>query len=249
MEIANFFWDGEMTQLEKNCIKSFYENGFKVKLWSYQNIQLENVESCDANLVLPLEFNLKQEYNGKSESKALLACFSDYFRYKVVSMYGGWWFDTDCYCLKSAEEFYLIKQNKKIVSCKQNNDINNIHHIGCGAFWIEENTSKILISEFEDIVKNLNGEFKSFGFFGPEFFTNFVKKQNLYNDMLSPESFYAIHWDESDLMIYPENIDLAIQRTQNSLLTHIWTTSFPDKNIDKNNPIEGSFLEILYKKQ
>ena len=28
MEIANFFWDGELTKLEKFCIKSFVDNGF-----------------------------------------------------------------------------------------------------------------------------------------------------------------------------------------------------------------------------
>jgi hypothetical protein len=248
MEIANFFWDGEMTELEKNCIRSFYNNGFKVKLWSYDNIKLENAESCDANLVLPRDFKLNQELNGKSEKNALLACFSDYFRYKVVSLFGGWWFDTDCFCLKSIEEFTLAKEGRKIISCKQNEDYNNFHHIGCGAFWIEEKTAKELISEFEEIVNTVQQEVKSFGFFGPEFFTNFVKKHNLYNDILPVKSFYAIHWDESDLMIYPENYHIAIERTKDSLLTHIWTTPFKEKNIDKNNPIEGSFLDILYKK-
>lgn len=248
MEIANFFWDGQMSELEKNCIRSFYKNGFKVKLWSYDNITLENVESCDANLVLPRDFSLKQEANGKSERNAFLASFSDYFRYKVVSLFGGWWFDTDCFCLKNVEEFKFVKQNRMIVSCKQNEDFNNFHHIGCGAFWMNEIISKKLILEFEEMINNINGETKAFGFFGPEFFTNFVKAHNLYEDILPTKSFYAIHWDESDLMIYPQNTELAINRTKDSLLTHIWTTPFKEKNIDKNNPIAGSFLDILYKK-
>lgn len=248
MEVANFFWDGELTELEKNCIKSFHKNGFKVKLWSYDNIQLENVESCDANLVLPREFNLKQEFAGKTETRAMLASFSDYFRYKVVAMFGGWWFDTDCFCLKSVKEFERVKQGKMMVSCMQNNDFNSFHHIGCGAFWLNENISKKLIVEFEEMIENLNGQVKSFGFFGPEFFSKFVKVYNLYDDILPVESFYAIHWDESDLMIYPQNINIALDRTKNSLLTHIWTTPFGKKNIDKNNPIEGSFLDFLYNK-
>lgn len=248
MEIANFFWDGKMSELEKNCIRSFYNNGFKVKLWSYDNIELENVESCDANLVLPRDFKLNQELNGKSENNALLACFSDYFRYKVVSLFGGWWFDTDCFCLKSSEEFSLIKEGRKIISCKQNEDINSHHHIGCGAFWMNEVVSKKLILEFEEMIKDLNGDVKTFGFFGPEFFTNFVKKHNLYNDILPIKSFYAIHWDKTDLIIYPENAHIAIDMTKDSLLTHIYTIHFEKNNVDKNNPIEGSFLDILYKK-
>lgn len=247
MEVANFFWDGELTELEKNCIKSFYSNGFKVKLWSYNNLQLDNVESCDANLVLPRVVNLKQEFAGKTEERAMLASFSDYFRYKVVSMYGGWWFDTDCFCLKNVKQFQLAKQGRMVVSCTQNEDFNSPHHIGCGAFWLEENISKKLISDFEEIVNNLNGEVKSFGFFGPEFFSNFVKNYNLYDDIFPTESFYAIHWDESDLMLRSENIDIALERTKNSLLTHIWTTPFSEKNIDKNNPPLGSFLNYLYR--
>lgn len=248
MEVANFFWDGELTELEKNCIKSFHTNGFKVKLWSYDNLKLENAESCDANLVLPRNVNLKQEFAGKPESKALLASFSDYFRYKVVSMYGGWWFDTDCFCLKNVEEFKSVKEGRMIVSGKQNEDFNSLHHIGCGAFWMNEIISKKLIVEFEEMINNVSGEVKAFGFFGPEFFTNFVKAYNLYEDILPPKSFYAIHWDETDLTIYPENLQIALDRTKDSLLSHIYTTPFVEKNIDKNNPIEGSFLDILYKK-
>jgi hypothetical protein len=249
MEIANFFWEGELTELEKNCIKSFYNNGFKVKLWSYQDLKLDNVESCDASLVLPRGLDLKQEENGKTEKDASLASFSDYFRYKVVALFGGWWFDADCYCLRNVEEFTAIKEGRKIISCKQTDDINFLHHIGCGAFWVEEELSKQMIYDFEEIIHNLNGEVKTFGFFGPEFFTNFVKKYNRYDDILPVEAFYAIHWNESELMVYPENIHTAFERTKNSLLSHIWTTPFKEKNIDKNNPIEGSFLHALYRRQ
>jgi hypothetical protein len=87
-EIANFFWDGEMTNLEKNCIQSFVNSGFKVKLWSYNNIYLPNVESCDANKVLDRKITLRQNSSIKKEAESNLAAFSDYFRYKVVNLFG-----------------------------------------------------------------------------------------------------------------------------------------------------------------
>jgi len=247
MEIANFFWDGNLSELEKNCIKSFHRNGFKVKLWSYDNIKLENIESCDANLIMPRVLNLKQELNGKTEEQASIICLSDFFRFKLISMHGGWYFDTDCFCLKDVSEFKSIRQGKPIVSCKIP-DVESLLHIMNGAFWVDDFFSKKIFNELEEVVDNSKKEIKSYGFFGAEFLTNFVYRNNLYDYILSSDIFYAINWDESDLMLNPENIEVAIDRTKNSLLTHIWTTPFAEKNIDKNNPPKGSFLDMLYNK-
>ena len=247
-EIANFFWDGEMSELEINCIKSFVRNGFKVKLWSYNNIKLPNVESCDANMILYKNSNLKQKLNSKSKEQASLAVFSDHFRYKVTSMFGGWWFDTDCFCLKDVSDYIEIRKGKKIVSCKQNNDKKSVHHIGCGAFWMDKEVSKVFIDEFEEAIEKSNGKVQSFGYYGPEFFTNFVKKHSYYDDMLPVKLFYSIHWDEVDLMIYPRKLNKALDKIKDSFLTHIWTIQFKKKNIDKNNPIKNSLLYYLYNK-
>jgi mannosyltransferase OCH1-like enzyme len=54
-EIANLFWHGELTMLEITCIKSFVQQGFHTKLWSYNNLSVDGAESCDASLVLPKE--------------------------------------------------------------------------------------------------------------------------------------------------------------------------------------------------
>lgn len=247
MEIANFFWGGELSELEKNCMKSFHRNGFKVKLWSYEDIQLENIETCDANLVMPKKLDLLQELNCKTEEESSLASFSDYFRLKVVSIYGGWWFDADCFCLKDVSEFQLIRKDKRIVSAKIE-DKNSPHHIMNGAFWLDEILSKKIIEEYEEFIHNSTKEIKSYGFFGPEFFTNFVYRNNLYDDILPSSAFYAIHWTQSVLMTHPENIDIAIDMTKDSLLTHIWTTPIPANYVDKNNPRKGSFLDMLYSK-
>lgn len=246
LEIANFFWDGELTLLEKKCIQSFVDCGFKVKLWSYTNIELPNVESCDANLVLSRNTALKQELGSKSEKAATLAAFSDYFRYKVVAKFGGWWFDTDCFCLKDVNDFIKAAQGKSIIAGIQDPNNNSLHEVACGAFWIDQSISGKLIDEFEQMISSLNGELQSFGFYGPEFFTKFVKNNGYHDDMLSVSAFYAIHWNECDLLIYPENLTTAAIRTEQSYLIHIWTNSFKEKGIDKNAPIEGSLLYYLY---
>ena len=246
LEIANFFWDGELTLLEKKCIQSFVDCGFKVKLWSYTNIELPNVESCDANLVLSRDITLKQELSSKSERAATLAAFSDYFRYKVVAKFGGWWFDTDCFCLKDVNDFIKSAEGKSAIAGIQHFDYNHPHNVACGAFWMNEQTSNKLVDEFEKVISSLNGEPQTFGFYGPEFFTNFIKNNGYYNDMLPISAFYAIHWDECDLIVYPEKLTPAAIKTEKSHLVHIWTTPFKEKGIDKNAPIHGSFLYYLY---
>jgi hypothetical protein len=247
MEIANFFWMGELSKLEVKCINSFVKNGFKVKLWSYNNLSIPNVESCDANLVLNKEVKLKQTFLGKSEEGATLAAFSDYFRYKVVSIYGGWWFDADCFCLKNESEFKKLRGDLPILACKQNEDFNDAHHIGTAGFYMDENTSYKLINEFEHLLLNINKEeYVRFGFYGPEYFTNFIKNNNFYDGMLPHSFFYAIRWFEVDWMLNAEHLQKALYLTKDSYVSHIWNTQFHTNGTDKGSPNKGSFLDYLY---
>jgi len=249
MEIANFFWDGEMSNLEKSCIKSFVRNGFKVKLWSYNGFIVEGAKSCDANLVLDKSYmynnDIQQHHDFASIEKCKLAAFSDFFRYKLISEYGGWWFDTDCFCLKDVSEYTKIKSNYDLVSFYEEDD-----NIACGVFYLKKDTilSNLIMQEFNHLLEIEKGKVSKWATFGPKFFTNFINKYNLLDGIFDASYCYSIHWNDVDLMLYPQNLENAINATKDSLLTHIWTPTFAEKQIDKNNPIEGSFLHNLYTK-
>jgi hypothetical protein len=248
MEIANFFWDGEMSNLEKNCIKSFVRNGFKVKLWSYNGLVVDGTESCDANLILEKSYmsnhNIKQQHDFISIEKCKMAAFSDYFRFKLISEHGGWWFDTDCFCLKNVSEYTKIKSNHDLVSFYEEDD--NV--IACGVFYLKKGTilSNLIMQEFNNLLEIEKGKVSKWATFGPKFFTNFINKYNLLDGIFDTSHCYSIHWNDVDLMLYPQHLENAIEITKGSFLTHIWTPTFSEKNIDKNNPIEGSFLHKLY---
>ena len=156
----------------------------------------------------------KAQSLSKSERAATLAAFSDYFRYKVVAKFGGWWFDTDCFCLKDVNDFIKSAEGKSAIAGIQHFDYNHPHNVACGAFWMNEQTSNKLVDEFEKVISSLNGEPQTFGFYGPEFFTNFIKNNGYYNDMLPMSAFYAIHWDECDLIVYPEKLTPAAIKTE-----------------------------------
>lgn len=247
MEIANFFWDGEMSNLEKNCIKSFVKNGFKVKLWSYNGLILDGVESCDANLVLDKNYisnnPIKQYHDNISIEKCNMAAFSDIFRFTLITKYGGWWFDTDCFCLKNVNEYTKIKSNHDLVSFYEEKD-----SIACGVFYLKKDTifSNLIIEEFNQLMEMEKDTVSIWATFGPKFLTNFINKYNLLDSIFDTSHCYSIHYSDVDLMLYPKHLETAIDKTKDSLLTHIWTATFPQKQIDKNNPIEGSFLHNLY---
>jgi hypothetical protein len=241
-EIANFFWDGELTQLEKSCINSFVKNNFDVRLWSYNNLQLDGVESCDASLILDKMFmyELNQSFRQGDLKKAKVTAFSDLFRYTLLSKHDGWWFDTDCYCLKDASFYKELREGKKVTAAF----IEKGQTIGVGALYIDRDISKLLIDEFNSFIKdNKNG---NWGVFGPDFFTYFVNAHGITDDILYNKIFYEIHWSEFHYFTNPQLVQVAIDRIKNSYLTHIWNTEFALRYLDKNNPPKGSLLNQLF---
>lgn len=247
MEVANFFFYGELTKFEKNCITSFVDNGFKVKLWSYDNIELNGVETCDANTVLEknLMSKIKQSHAQLDTVKCNFAAFSDQFRFTLISKYGGWWFDTDCYCLKNQNEYKKLRDGKELVSFYQEGE-----SIACGAFYIDVNSKyrQLLINEFNVLLNDYQDRIASWGTFGPAFLGNFINKHNLKSGIYDISLAYAIHWNEFDLYINPNRFDEAKSRIKDSYLTHIWNSFLQINNVDKNSPPVGSLLEFLYQK-
>ena len=83
---------------------------------SQSNIEVskihENIKIKNAEEIVPKNYLGKFTSNSQ---KKMLSAFSDYFRYKLLTKNGGWWFDTDCYCLKNVEEFSKLSENRNIV--------------------------------------------------------------------------------------------------------------------------------------
>ena len=97
---AHMFWvKSPMSRLEYLCMKSFIDNGYRLLVWSYDD-SLEIPDKavlCDANRVVgesKLFLNRRGSYAG----------FSDYFRYKVLSRFGGLYADTDVIAVRPAQD-------------------------------------------------------------------------------------------------------------------------------------------------
>ena len=93
-------WVGDMLPLMmKKCIQSFIDQKHPVHLYTYDNIKncSEDVTFMDANSILneSLIFRCKNKAHNNS-----IAPFADFFRWKLLYEKGGWWTDTDVYCIR-----------------------------------------------------------------------------------------------------------------------------------------------------
>lgn len=247
-EIANLFWHGELTNLEKTCIQSFVKHGFHTKIWSYTNIQVDGAESCDARLVLPEEhlIKYKQQFgtdDGFIKSHSSLAAFSDAFRWNLINKFGGWWFDTDCYCLKSSEEFKQLRENKPFISGLQESGSPTV---ACGAFYANQHISTKLVDRLNLLCDRYDCQFPKWGIIGPHLISDVVQDEELTTYILPPEKFYSIESGQTNYYVDPLLKNDAKSLITNSYVTHIWHSMLLVNNVDKNNPPENSLLKEFY---
>lgn len=244
MEIANIFWQGELTKLERASIKSFIDHGFQVKLWSYNNLQVDVAESCDASLVIPESkmSDIAPSYiDGVLLKKATSTHFSDMFRYYLINKFDGWWFDADCICLKDAEEFKELRKEGLVAGYLEHIET----EIANGVLYVNKDLSSTLLKEFEEFMADENRD-TSWGSSGPKYIAAFINRNGLVARVLPYTMFYNINWDEFNLFTDPQLLSDCKERIKDSYIVHIWNTEFERRNIDKNNPIENSFLYELY---
>ncbi len=248
-EIANLFWHGELTELERICIESFVKHGFHTKIWSYTGIQINGAESCDARLVLPEENLTKykqrhfQVNDGTKEFYSSMAAFSDAFRWNVVNKFGGWWFDTDCYCLRPSKDFVELRKDKPLVACIQDHKKPSINS---GVFYADYNTSLKLIDELNTLCERYNYNFDDWGIIGPLLISDVIQINDLQDCVVSTEKFYSIEYNQFVNFINPELKEISKSYIADSYVSHIWHSQLILHNVDKNNPPKDSLLKEFY---
>ena len=243
-EIANFFWHGELTVFEKSCIQSFVKNGFDVHLWSYNNLQIDGAKSRDASEILSKDLLYKyvHHFNERTSEHSSLAAFSDAFRYKVLQHNSGWWFDTDCYCLKDQLEFYKLRQNKNVVLGFEDHSTVSANN---AVIWGSELVLNELNTRVETISKSKKYVLSFWGELGPTLVTQTCLDLSLQNQFLSVDNFFAITLDDKDMFVDADKKQIGKSLIADSYLTHIWTSSWIHENIDKTNPPENCLLKEL----
>jgi hypothetical protein len=233
---AHFFWHGNLSLYEYGCISSFVKNNFNVNVWSYDQLKLPNgATHMDASKVLSkdLLFNFEMPKGNVGS----IAAFSDLFRLEVIKNFGGWWFDTDCICLRSEEEFRVINNYNNLVAGWENDKI-----INNAVISMTPALAKTCIDKVNILSKENKNRFK-WGETGPSLITSTVKENNLFDEILPSSAFYPINWRNALDALDPNKTDTIETESKNAYVYHYWSEIFSRNKINKLIlPQYGSFL-------
>ena len=245
-EIAHFFWNGKMNTMVTNCIKSHLQNNFNVKFWSYENHYIDGADCLNASDILDID-KIKFRNNGiieyvnyKNKLISGIQAFSDLFRIKVLSIYGGWWFDTDSFCLKDQSHFKELRKNKNAVInnllYKENIVPSNTN------IYMDPATGNTALNCFDNYIKGYMSGLPYIKY-GSTFINHLLKTNNINHESFPPEMFCPIHWDDIDDIYDKEKTIDLIEKTKNSFAVHFYNST--NRN---SRALEDSFIDYLYKK-
>jgi hypothetical protein len=233
---ANFFWEGVLTNYEVASINSFVNNNFKVNLWTYSQNSFsqisKDVEIKDASEILPI--NLLRSLN-QNFQKANYSSFSNLFRYRLLNVYGGWWFDTDCFCLKNVSEFKKIISGREYVL-----GLERENYVGSAVMYFTETEllENIENHAYQVIKKNKNK--LKWGEIGPDLITEIIISNGLIDNVLNPNYFFPIPPNNISKLFDP-NTDMNY--FNDAFICHSWNEMFRKYNINKEIfPPRNSFL-------
>ena len=236
---ANFFWEGALTDYEVASITSFIRNDFDVNLWTYSQNSFSNISSevkiKDASEILPIGLLNKLTQNLQ---KANYSSFSNLFRYKLLDVYGGWWFDTDCFCQKNVLEFEKIISNRDYVL-----GLERKNYVGSAVMYF---TDTKLLKQIEDkayeLIKENNYRLK-WGQIGPDLITDVVISNELIDNILDPTYFFPVPPNKIEKIFNPKIEQNEENEISKSFICHTWNEMFRKYNINKTiYPPRNSYL-------
>ena len=243
---ANLFWMGKLSNYEIVCIESFHQKGFETILWTYEpknkfykklddSIKIKNAEEIVPKIYL--------EKFTQNNQKNNLSSFSNYFRYKLLTKNGGWWFDTDCFCLKNVDDFVELTQNKSLVIGKTKDNLVN----GSVVYLDDKDLFIDLIKYIESKLNIKNYNFY-WGEIGPYLLTKYFENRN---DILSPKLFYEINPNQFHYIFDSrknKKIEVA-NSLEGSYVLHFWNEMFRRFLINKLKlpPKNSLIFELFFK--
>jgi hypothetical protein len=223
-QVFNTFWHGpDLTPLHWACLKSFADHGHRLRVFTYRPFDLpRGVEPADAREVMP-ESDL-------FEFEASFGAFSDIFRYRLLLAMGGWWVDTDVYCLEDD-----IAECRYAWAAEDDVNING----AILKFPAGDATLRTILAEAESIGNNV----KVWGEIGPHLLTRHVAGREFDGHYGSTRDFYPVHWIETHLLWLPRGNDRIRRQCAGSPFVHLWASMFRHYGIDIHHEApQGSFL-------
>jgi hypothetical protein len=234
--IQSFWYAGPLSDWEKACLLSFAKKGYSVHLYTYDvDLQLpEGVIRRDAAEILPQsDVFFYQQGPGKGS----VAAFANCFRYELLRQRGGWWVDTDVYCLSRLPQ----SSGEAIVGLETSSGVNNAVIYAPPGHRLME----LAAGESRRLGRNVK-----WGASGPLLLSRLCLGPDSGGDvrLMGTGAFYPLHFREVlPLLLRPGNSDLARSRCAEASTLHLYNEIFRRCRIDKDRlPPKGSYLHELF---
>lgn len=228
----NSVWVGDrLLPIANACINSFRGHGHQFALYTYNNVEdvPEFVERRSAEEMVP-------------HSQVFLAhggweTFADRFAYEFLYRNGGWWVDSDIVCnadLVPDIEIGFAEEDIGII----NNAVLK--------FPRKHPAIRDLLS-YISTIDPVNSEW---GATGPWALSKIFNRPELSLYKMKMADCYPFNWRDAPKLFFPEYTGEILERTQRSPFIHLWGAALREFDFDfkKHAPIEGSYLDLLYKK-
>lgn len=233
MTVVNALWIGSsLSPMERACIQSFLAKGFEYHLYCYGPV--DNAPAgCrlyDAASVLPESRIIRYT---RGPGKGSVALFANMFRYKLLHATGGWWVDTDMFCLAGA-----LPDAGVVLSQEDAQGLNNaIMRFPAG--------HPLLQAGYDACVDR--GDDAEWGDTGPRLLTRLAAEFDLSDSAFSPHVFYPLGYRQFWFVFDPRRTAYAVERIRGAATIHLWNNMLSRSTLDKGVlPPQGSLLRNLY---
>jgi len=213
MTTINSLWIGtDLNEFGIITAKSHLTHGHEFNLWVYRNMKSipDGVAIRDASEIIPRSVCRKwfENLHPQQRFKHTKQTFANYFRYKLIHKYGGWWVNMDGVCVKPFDftEEYVLTGIDAIPRPELKNYPFNIIN---GTFKAPKEAPFLqsIIEEIEPMAQEGRHP-RKFGMWGTVVFTKHAFKHGLEKYKTEQHVFCPFGFKESERMFKEPNAEI-----------------------------------------
>jgi cytochrome P450 len=228
VDTVHMFWHGgELPPLGRACMRSFVARGHRLRVHAYRPLALpDGVERADARDVFGETDPLYRLCAPGS-----ITAFADCFRYRLLMEHGGWWMDTDVYCLAGT-----LPPEARAWAEQESGLINNA--------ILKFAPGDPLAARLAELARDRAKPGLRWGTIGPDLMTEVLAGADGVEPARARPRFYPLHWREAHFLWLPEKREAVERRVASADFLHCWAQALENMGIDPwREPPRGSYLE------
>jgi Alpha 1,4-glycosyltransferase conserved region len=221
-------WIGDrLSPIEIACLTSFLAASHGADLYTYGPVAdvPDGVHIRDATEILPRDSVF--EYRS-DPGRGSPAAFANLFRYKLLSMRGGWWVDADIFCLRPFEFATDL-----VFGLERRGRANNC---------VIKAPAGHPLMEYLCVKAGEMGPEVSWGQTGPELLTSGLQQFGLLESALPAAAFCPIDHLEWRLPFRAVDCGIARKSSDTSFGLHLWNEMLRRNGVSKGGPFEKGCL-------